>query len=76
MRKLVKEFRNEFAHFRPKGWSIEVSGMPALLAHVLRVIDHLALKSDTITYYDDTAQERTQQAISRLRTALQGMAAA
>jgi hypothetical protein len=73
--KLVREFRNEFAHFRPKGWSIEVSGMPTLLRYVLRVIEHFALAADAITYYDETSPERAEKAIARVRSALQRLAA-
>jgi len=71
IRKLVKEFRNEFAHFRPKAWAIEVSGMPDIFRRVLRVLDHFALTSDTITYYDEPMQERTESAIMRIRAALE-----
>ena len=76
IRKLVSEFRNEFAHFRPKAWAIEVSGMPAIFGCVLRVLEHLALTSDTVTYYDEPLRERTQNALLRIRDALHPVAAA
>ena len=69
--KIVNEFRNEFAHFRPQGWSIEVSGMPSLFIHVLRVIRHLALDSNTILFIPDELRDRTERALSRLDTLLE-----
>jgi len=74
IRKLIKGFRNEFAHFRPKAWAIEVSGMPDIFRRVLRVIKHLALTSDTITYYDEPMQHRTESAIMRVQAALDSVA--
>ena len=41
--KLGEEFRNGFEHFRPMTWSIEVSGMPTIVARVLRVVEGIAL---------------------------------
>lgn len=40
--KKLNYFRNEFIHFMPKGWSIEVSGMPRLCSDCLGVIKHLS----------------------------------
>lgn len=66
IQKLVETFRNEFEHFTPKHWSIEVSGMPALLEHLLRVVRFLALESDSITYHDDQQEFRISQTVTRI----------
>jgi hypothetical protein len=34
----TKEFRDEFGHFKPKGWSVEASGFPQIATDVLEVI--------------------------------------
>jgi hypothetical protein len=34
-------FRNEFVHFMPKGWSIELSGMPKICLDCLEVVREL-----------------------------------
>lgn len=70
IKKIVKEFRNEFEHFRPKAWAIEVSGMPELLKHVLRVIRHLALESNTVTYVDDGLEQRVKTAFAEIENLL------
>jgi hypothetical protein len=74
--KLVKDFRNEFEHFRPKSWSIEVSGMPDIFKHVLRVIRHLALESNSVTYVDEDLERRARSAISALDSCLIEIASA
>ncbi|PYX60555.1 MAG: hypothetical protein DMG76_02180 [Acidobacteria bacterium] len=48
IKKLSAEFRNNFEHFMPKLWSIEVSGFPAIVGHVCRVISFLAFESGNV----------------------------
>jgi hypothetical protein len=74
--KLVKEFRNEFEHFRPKAWSIEITGMPEIIKHVLRVVRHLALDSNSVTYYDEGSEKRTKGAINSIESCLTESASA
>ena len=42
--KSIKDLRNNFIHFVPKGWSINLSGMPHIVSCVTEVIEHLAVK--------------------------------
>lgn len=35
---LLCNLRNEFAHFRPKGWSLEISGLPEMSCQILKMI--------------------------------------
>ena len=48
IRKLTKEFRNEFEHFSPKGWVVFTSGMPTIVSSVLRVIRFLEFESNCV----------------------------
>lgn len=36
-----KNIRNQFAHFEPKGWSIEVSGIPEIAKLIARIIGEI-----------------------------------
>lgn len=38
LRRFHGEFRNQFVHFKPMGWSIELSGMPELANLVGRIV--------------------------------------
>lgn len=40
IRKLSR-FRNQFIHFMPQGWSIELSGMPAICIDCLDIVSHV-----------------------------------
>ena len=52
---LKKKLRNEFEHFRPKSWSIEIHGMPQITINILEVIHFLA--RETCTYVHLSRQE-------------------
>lgn len=52
IRKLKHVFRNNFEHYMPKAWSIEIHGMPQIAIDVLEVIRFLAL--DTGNYINLT----------------------
>ncbi len=47
IRRMKDLFRNEFEHFKPKGWSIEIHGFPIITLDCLEVIRFLAIETDT-----------------------------
>ena len=74
--RLINGFRNEFEHFKPKQWSIEVSGMPKILLTVLGVIEYIALQSNTVIYRSDREEEIVTETISSIKLALHNKASA
>lgn len=46
IRKLHKVFRNNFEHFTPKSWSIEIHNMPVIILDCLDVVRKLIVYSD------------------------------
>jgi len=45
---LTKEFRNEFEHFTPKGWTVFTSIFPPIARNVLHVIQFLVFESNCV----------------------------
>lgn len=41
LRRFHEDIRNQFVHFEPKGWSIEVSGIPEIAQLVARIIGEI-----------------------------------
>ncbi|MEA3032980.1 MAG: hypothetical protein QOH86_996 [Sphingomonadales bacterium] len=41
LRRFHREIRNQFVHFEPRGWSLEVSGMPDLAKLIARLIGEM-----------------------------------
>lgn len=65
--RVVSEFRNGFEHFRPMSWSIEVSGMPDLVLHVVRVLEGVAIGASSHHAWENGQREVVVATISRLR---------
>ena len=60
---LVKLLRNEFEHFIPKGWSIELHGMPQIAIHTLEIIGFLALRTGCAIHLDDVQKQTVQDIV-------------
>jgi hypothetical protein len=41
LRRFHEDIRNQFVHFEPKGWSIEVSGIPEIAQLIARIIGEI-----------------------------------
>ncbi len=54
----LNSFRNEFTHFMPKGWSIEISGMPEICLDCLQIIGELNAKAFPARWASDEQIER------------------
>ena len=50
----LNQLRNEFIHFTPKGWSLEVSGLPHICLDCLAVMQFLQSQSGNIFWHDPT----------------------
>jgi hypothetical protein len=73
---LLNEIRNEFTHFTPKGWSLELAGLPKLGLDALDLIQFLGWESTAITWYRRVHQVRAKRAWRRLRSTLLTLQAA
>ena len=51
--KKLNQLRNDFIHFLPQSWSLEVSGLPTICLDSLSVIEFLCWESGNITWYED-----------------------
>ena len=51
--KKINAYRNEFIHFMPKGWSLEVSGLPAMCKDCLDVINELDQHTLHVRWHND-----------------------
>ena len=65
---LKDEFRDNFEHFSPKGWSIELHGMPQVIIDILDIIRFLALETRNI-HLNSTQKRKIKSVVyqSRIR---------
>jgi hypothetical protein len=66
----LKVFRDDFIHFVPKGWSLEVSGLPRLFGDCLDLIEFLGWKSGNVVWHEAELESRTKAAMASAREAI------
>jgi hypothetical protein len=70
IRRLHNQFRNNFAHFTPKGWSIEKAGLPRIIGTALDVVEYLMTKQRPSLHLDEENQARLGKALKTTRASL------
>jgi hypothetical protein len=65
--KLHSEFRNNFVHFVPKGWSIELAMLPAIIRTGLDLIEAAMQQHQVAIHLDEGMQRRLQQNLTVAR---------
>lgn len=71
----LNSLRNDFAHFVPRCWALEISGLPLIVVDCLDVIEFLAYHSGNILWSRDECRSRTEAALARGRRLAIGLAA-
>ena len=55
----INDFRNQFSHFTPLGWNIEILGLPRLLSDSINVIRMIAADPSGFQQFDELEKEAT-----------------
>lgn len=58
--KRLNSFRNEFSHFTPKGWSLELDGLPRICRDVIALISFLGWQTQNVFWHDEGARAESQ----------------
>ena len=69
----LNRVRNEFTHFMPKGWSIELSGMPAICLDCLAIIEELDDHAFPARWESDEQRGRGRTLLSECRSKLEAL---
>jgi hypothetical protein len=69
---VLNEIRNNFIHFIPCNWSLEIAWLPVICKQVLLVVEFLILESGNVRFYDNDEFEKANLAelITRIRNEL------
>lgn len=65
IRKLKDMLRNEFEHYIPKDWSIEIHGMPQIAIDILDVVRFLALETGNYVNLTVSQQRKVRSLVFR-----------
>jgi hypothetical protein len=70
IRRLHQEFRNNFAHFVPAGWSIEVAMLPQIVESALDLIEAAMQQEQVVMHLSGNRKRRLQRNLAATRAAL------
>lgn len=68
--KELNDLRNEFIHFVPKGWSLEVSELPRIFTDCLDFIEFLGWECGNVLWHEAALESRAKVAIGSARAAI------
>lgn len=63
----LNSLRDNFIHFLPQSWSIEVSGLPEICSDCIDIINFLGWESGNVTWYEQDQLIRAETAITVIR---------
>jgi hypothetical protein len=66
LRRFHKDIRNQFVHFEPMGWSIEVSGIPEIAKLVARIIGEILRIGWAFRHQDLAQREEMERSLQTL----------
>lgn len=67
---LHKQFRNNFAHFVPKGWLIEIAMLPAIIGSALDLIEAAMQQQQVGVHLSGNKKRRLQKNLAATKAAL------
>jgi hypothetical protein len=72
IRRLKKTFRNNFEHFVPSSWSIEINGFPRIAMDVLDAIRFLAVETVRYQHLNQAQRRRVKSIVYQSKKRLKG----
>jgi hypothetical protein len=71
--KILNELRNNFIHFIPCNWCLEIAWLPLICRQVILVVEFLILESGNVRFYENNDFEKAKLAelITKIRDELE-----
>ena len=69
----LNDYRNEFIHFTPKGWSLELAGLPRICLDALDLIQFFSWNSTAILWHKKSYVTRSKRAVKHLQQSMTGL---
>jgi hypothetical protein len=68
--KMLKELRNDFIHFLPKGWTLEILDLLLVARDCIDIIEILAFECEIILWRDRHVETKTKDLIAQVKSHL------
>lgn len=69
--KRLNGLRNDFIHFTPKGWRLEVNGLPQICVDCARLISFLGWETQNVFWHSEASRTAAQTAHGKFVAAMQ-----
>jgi hypothetical protein len=69
--KRLNALRNEFIHFTPKSWSLQVDGLPRIALAVSRLIHFLGVETQNIFWHSENARQALIESLGAFSDSMQ-----
>jgi hypothetical protein len=66
--KMLNALRNDYIHFRPKGWLLGVHGLPRMVDDCVDIIDFLTFECGNVLWHDESLKTKTRDLIIQIRS--------
>lgn len=63
----LHNLRNDFSHFTPKGWSIELAGLPNIFLNIVEVIETISNDDWPFRLMSDDEKQRLRELLQQLK---------
>jgi len=54
----LNKYRNQFIHFKPQGWSLEIAGLPKISKDCISIVEFLGWKPGHIHWYEQNIKKQ------------------
>ena len=71
--KKLNSLRDDFIHFLPRSWSLEVSGLPEICLDCLDAVEFLGWESGNVPWYEGEHRARSRVAVDAARLRLKAI---
>lgn len=68
--KILNRIRNQFIHFVPKTWFLELTGLPQICLDCLGVVEFLGWKSGNVQWPNASQKKRTESTLQQAKSSL------
>lgn len=65
--KKLNALRNEFVHFVPKGWSLEVTGLPRIVVDCVEAMEFFAFESGNVLWVETASEDSARSLMTKAR---------
>ena len=69
----LHQLRNDFIHYHPRGWSLQVDGLPQWILASGELLDHFLASREVVRWYDENDEKAFREKYAEFQDRLHGV---